>query len=103
MVRNRGIRVFSMVIILAILLSTGLLGVAASVAAPDVTGEWSITANTSRGSINIASQSGSEFSGTVSIDAGNTEARSNGYISGDTVTFTRTWPSGTLRHDFTGT
>ncbi|NLT57337.1 MAG: copper amine oxidase N-terminal domain-containing protein [Clostridiales bacterium] len=95
-------KAFCVVMALAVLLSVGLFGMAASAAAPDLLGEWSITANSSRGHINITTQSGSEFSGTVHIDSGRTEKLINGQIDGDTVTFTRAWDSGTLRQDYTG-
>ncbi|SMC47338.1 copper amine oxidase N-terminal domain-containing protein [Papillibacter cinnamivorans] len=97
------IKAFRVVLALVMLFSVGLPGAAVSAAAPDMLGEWSITAHSSRGSINITTQSGSEFSGTVSIDAGNTEKLINGRISGNTVTFTRAWDSGSLRQDYTGT
>lgn len=97
------IKAFRVVLALVMLFSAGLPGAAVSAAAPDMLGEWSITAHSSRGSINITTQSGSEFSGTVSIDAGNTEKLINGRISGNTVTFTRAWDSGSLRQDYTGT
>lgn len=96
-------KAFCAVLLLAVFFSMGISGIAVSAAAPDMLGEWSITANASRGHINIASQSGSEFSGTVHIDSGRTEKLINGRISGNTITFTRAWNSSTLRQDYTGT
>lgn len=103
MVRKGRIKAFRVVMVLVMLLSTGQLESAASAATPDMLGEWSVTAHSSSGSINITNQSGREFSGTVNIDAGNTEKLINGRISGNTVTFTRAWDSGSLRQDYTGT
>ncbi len=75
----------------------------AQTASYDLTGKWNITANRSSGTFEITSQSGNTFSGTVSIDAGKTERLINGLITGNTVTFTRMWDSGSLRQDYTGT
>ncbi len=91
------------VMALAMLISTGLLESAASATAPDMLGEWSISANSSHGRINITNQSEDEFSGTVNIDAGKTEKLISGRINGNTVTFTRAWDSSTLHQDYTGT
>ncbi len=102
MTRKRISKVFCVMMALAVLLSVGMFGAAAA-GTPDMLGEWSITANNSRGLLNITAQSGSDFSGTVHIDSGRTEKLINGRISGDTVSFTRSWDSGTLHQDYTGT
>jgi len=66
-------------------------------------GDWNINANNYIGILHITSHTGTSFSGTVNIDAGATEQLTNGVIAGNKVTFTRMWPSGTLRQDYTGT
>jgi len=96
-------RAFRVVMVLAMLLSAVLPGSAESAAAPDMLGEWSITANGFSGRIDITSQAGCEFSGTVNIDGDNTENLIGGLISGDSVAFTRAWDSGDLWQDYTGT
>ncbi|MDD3654625.1 MAG: copper amine oxidase N-terminal domain-containing protein [Desulfotomaculaceae bacterium] len=70
----------------------------------DLTGKWNIAFATAlRGTIDITSQSGNEFSGTAHIDSGKTERIINGRISGDTITFTRMWEGQNLHQDYTGT
>lgn len=93
---------FCFITALTMLLSTGLTGIVVFATAPDMIGEWSITANNYRGRINITVQTENEFSGTVHIDSGKTENLINGKIDADVVTFTRAWSSGTLRQDYTG-
>lgn len=66
-------------------------------------GDWNINANNYVGILHITSQTGASFSGTVNIDPGATEQLENGLIAGNKVTFTRMWPNGSLRQDYTGT
>lgn len=97
----------AMAVAAVFLLSAGVFApdkaAAAQAGSYDLTGKWSITASSHRGTFEITNQSGDTFSGTVNIDAGKTERLTNGKISGNTFTFTRMWDSGTLRQDYTGT
>lgn len=96
-------KAFCVVLVLAVFLSMGISGMWVSATTLVMLGEWSITANSYGGRINITNQSGSDFSGTVNIDSGGTQKLVSGRISGNTITFTRAWDSGTLRQDYTGT
>ena len=69
----------------------------------DLTGEWNISANNSRGKFSIANQMGAQFSGIVNIESGKTEKLINGNISGSSVSFTRIWDDRDIRQDFIGT
>jgi hypothetical protein len=69
-----------------------------SSAVPSVAGIWDFIGNGYVGTMEILTQSGVAFSGTIYA-----EKLVDGLISGSKVTFTRSWGNSSLWQDFTGT
>jgi len=68
-----------------------------SLSTPAVAGVWDLMGNGYAGTMEILTQSGVAFSGTIY-----SEKLVDGLISGTRVTFTRSWGNSSLRQDFTG-
>jgi len=94
--KRKQIKVIALYLVLLLTLSTTAFAmVDIGAEAYDMLGEWEyVSGRGYKGTVKVTEQSGSDFTGTISINSSNVESLPDGKISGNTITFTRLWSSG---------